>query len=266
MRIGNRDFDFKRKYIMGILNVTPDSFSDGGKFVGFDKAVEHGIKLFHHGADILDIGGESTRPENVPISSEEEMERIIKVIEKLKREIDIPISVDTYKHDVAEEAIKSGACFVNDVWGFKKDKNMAHIVKKYDVPCCLMHNRENRNYNDFIKDCLNDLKGSIQIAIDAGISRDKVMIDPGIGFAKDFDENIIVLKNLQSFCELGYPVILGTSRKRFLGKLLNIDKASDRTIGSVASSIIGIMKGCCMVRVHDVLEHKQAIKVYEAIK
>ena len=250
---------------MGILNVTPDSFSDGGKFIHSNEAVEHGIKLFQDGADILDIGGESTRPEHVPISSEEEMERIIRVIEELKKKIDIPISVDTYKHDVAEEAIKSGASFVNDIWGFKKDKEMADVVRKYKVPCCLMHNRDNINYDDLIKDCLDDLKESIQIATDSGISKDKIMIDPGIGFAKGFDENVEVLKNLQSFCELNYPVILGASRKRFLGKILSIDKASDRTIGSVAASLIGIMKGCSMIRVHDVLEHKQAIMVYEAI-
>ncbi len=266
MKIGNKDFNFdKNKYIMGILNVTPDSFSDGGKYSNFNQAIDKGIKLFKDGADILDIGGESTRPGHIPISSEEEMERVIKVIENLKKEIDIPISIDTYKHDVAEEAIKAGASLVNDIWGFKKDPKMAQIVKKYDVPCCLMHNREKIDYKNLIEDCLNDLNLSIKIALEEGISKDKIIIDPGIGFAKGYDENITVLKNLHRFNELGFPVLLGASRKRFLGTILNIDRACDRTIGTVATSIIGIMKGCSIVRVHDVLENKQAIKVYEAI-
>ena len=266
MIIGNKFFDLdKKKYIMGILNVTPDSFSDGVKYLDVEKAFNHGIKLIQDGADILDIGGESTRPGSLPISSEEEMERVIRVIEKINKEVDIAISIDTYKSDVAEEAIKKGADLINDIWGFKKDKNMAKIAKKYDLPCCLMHNRENMEYNNLIEDCIKDLEESINIAISEGISKDKIIIDPGIGFAKGYDENIRILKNLERFKELNYPVLLGASRKRFLGKILNLDDASDRIIGTVAISLIAILKGCSIIRVHDVLENKQAIMVYEAI-
>jgi len=266
MKIGNKFFDLdKKKYVMGILNVTPDSFSDGGKYLDLEKAFSHGIKLADDGADILDIGGESTRPGSMPISSEEEMERVIRVIEKIKKEIDIPISIDTYKSDVAEEAIKKGADLINDIWGFKKDRNIAKIAKKYDVPCCLMHNREDMNYKNLIEDCIRDLEESINIAISEGISKDKIIIDPGIGFAKGYKENIMVLKNLDRFTILRYPVLLGASRKRFLGTILNLDDVSDRTIGTVLVSLIGILKGCSIIRVHDVLENKQAVMVYEAI-
>ncbi len=266
MKIGDREFDFdKRVYIMGILNLTPDSFSDGGKYAKFDDAINHARKLVEDGADILDVGGESTRPGHSSISSSEEMDRVIGVIERIKKEIDIPISIDTNKHDVAEEAIRVGADLINDVWGFKRDRKMAEVAKRYGVPCCLMHNRVKPDYKNFLEDCLNDLKGSIDIALDGGVSPCNIIIDPGIGFCKDYSQNIEVLRNLHRFKGLGFPVLLGTSRKKFIGTILNIDTPKDRVEGTIATSIIGVMKGCSILRVHDVLENKRAVMVYEAI-
>lgn len=265
MKIGNSEFEIgKRTYIMGILNVTPDSFSDGGKYNNLDKAVEHAKEMISQGADIIDIGGESTRPNHTPVEEEEEARRVIPVIEALVKEINVPISVDTYKARVAELAMKSGASLINDVWGFKKDKNMAAVAAKYNAVCCLMHNRENHNYNNLIEDIIIDLEESIKLAIDAGVKKENIMLDPGIGFAKTYEQNLETMKKLEKLTDLGYPVLLGTSKKSMIGNALNLP-SDERVEGTLATSVIGIMKGCDFIRVHNIKENKRACLMTDAI-
>ncbi len=263
--IGNKKFDLgKKTYVMGILNVTPDSFSDGGKFNNTDKAIEQARKLIADGADIIDIGGESTRPNYAPISENEEIKRVVPIIQLLVREFDIPISIDTYKSNVAEIAIKNGASLINDVWGFKRDRNMAKVAVKYNVPCCIMHNRENAVYNNLMEDIIIDLNESIEIAIEAGVKPENIIIDPGIGFAKNHEENLRVMNELEKIIAMGYSVLLGTSRKSMIGNVLKLP-VNERVEGTVATTVIGIMKGCDFVRVHDVLENKRAAMMTDAI-
>ena len=263
MIIGNREFK-DRTYVMGILNVTPDSFSDGSKYNTLDRALKHTEEMIKDGMDIVDVGGESTRPGYTMISDEEEISRVVPVVEKIKAEFDIPISVDTYKSGVAKAAIDAGADLINDIWGFKYDENMAQVVKDGNISCCLMHNRERAEYNSFVEDVLDDLRETIAIAKKAGIADDKIILDPGVGFAKSYEQNLIITNNVDRLNELGYPVLLGTSRKSMIG--LTLDLPSDQRVeGTVATSVIGVMKGCRFVRVHDVLENKRAILMTEAI-
>lgn len=265
MIIGNKNFNQDNTYIMGILNVTPDSFSDGGKYNSLDKALKQCEKMINDGADIIDVGGESTRPNYTKISDEEEISRTVPVIEAIKKNFDVPISIDTYKSHVAEETFKAGADLLNDIWGLKYDVLMADIVKKYDVPCCLMHNRDNTNYSEnFIQDVLNDLKESISIAENHGISKDKIILDPGVGFAKSLNQNLLVMKHLKEFNSLGLPVLLGTSRKSMIGLTLNVP-ANERVEGTIVTSVMAVQCGCMFVRVHDVLENKKAIAMTKAI-
>lgn len=265
MIIGNKNFNQDNTYIMGILNVTPDSFSDGGKYNSLDKALKQCEKMINDGADIIDVGGESTRPNYTKISDEEEISRTVPVIEAIKKNFDVPISIDTYKSHVAEETFKAGADLLNDIWGLKYDVLMADIVKKYDVPCCLMHNRDNTNYSEnFIQDVLNDLKESISIAENHGISKDKIILDPGVGFAKNLNQNLLVMKHLKEFNSLGLPVLLGTSRKSMIGLTLNVP-ANERVEGTIVTSVMAVQSGCMFVRVHDVLENKKAITMTKAI-
>lgn len=265
MRIGKKDFEIgKRTYIMGILNVTPDSFSDGGKYNSVEKAVIHAREMIAEGADIIDIGGESTRPGYTYISDEEEISRIIPVIEAIREETDIPISVDSYKSKVIEAALKAGADIINDIWGFKKDTNMAKVAAKYNVTCLLMHNRDNENYNNLMEDVLNDLKESINIALKAGVNPENIIADPGIGFAKTYEQNLEIMNHLEELTTLGYPVLLATSKKRMIGTALNLDK-DERVEGTVATTVIGIMKKCDFVRVHNVKENKRAALMADAI-
>ncbi|MBR9647538.1 dihydropteroate synthase [Clostridium tyrobutyricum] len=265
MKIGNKIFDIgSRTYVMGILNVTPDSFSDGGKFNSLDKAVYHAGEMIKNGVDIIDVGGESTRPNCTPIDKNEEIDRVMPIIEILKREFDIPISIDTYKSKVAECSIKAGADMINDVWGFKRDSNMAKIAAKYETPCCIMHNRNNNEYKNLIQDVLYDLRESIDIAINNGVKKENIIIDPGIGFAKNYKQNLEVMNKLESLTELGYPVLLGTSRKSMIGNALNLP-VSERVEGTLATTAIGILKGCDFIRVHDVLENKRACLISDAI-
>lgn len=266
MKIGNKEFKIgERTYIMGILNFTPDSFSDGGKFNHMEDALKHVEDMINEGADIIDIGGESTRPNHTPVGEEEEIKRVIPIIKAVREKFDIPISVDTYKAKVAEEAIKAGADLINDVWGFKKDKNMATVAAKYNVPCCLMHNRENKEYNSLMNDMLEDLKESIKIAKDAGVKDENIILDPGIGFAKTCEQNLEVMNNLEVIKTLGYPILLGTSRKSMIGLTLDLP-VEERVEGTVATTVIGIMKDACdFVRVHDVKENLRAAKMTDAI-
>lgn len=258
MQIGNKDFDLKNDVaIMGILNVTPDSFSDGGKFNSLDTSLKHVEKMINDGVDIVDLGGESTRPGHNAVGESEEIDRVVPMIEAIRSRFDIPISIDTYKSKVGELAIKAGADLVNDVWGFKRDPKLAEVTAKYKVPCVLMHNRDNQDYQDFIADMGHDLKESINIALNAGISKDMIILDPGVGFAKDYQQNVMVMHHLESFLDLGYPLLLGTSRKSLIGLALNLP-VTERVEGTLATTVIGIMKGASIIRVHDVLENKRA--------
>lgn len=265
MRIGKKEFDTKHQtYIMGILNVTPDSFSDGGKYNQLDCAFRHAEEMLKEGADILDIGGESTRPGHVQISVEEEIERVVPVIEGIKKRFDVPVSIDSYKSEVAKEAIQAGADLVNDIWGLKYDEKMASLIAKEKVACCIMHNRKQSIYHDFMKEVLLDLKESIQIAKKAGIEEDKIILDPGVGFGKTYEMNLEAIKEVGRLKEFGYPILLGTSRKSVIG--LTLDLPTDqREEGTLVTTILGILNGCSFVRVHDVEANKRAIRMAEAI-
>lgn len=265
MKIGGKTFDTEHQtYIMGILNVTPDSFSDGGRYNSLDAALCHAWDMIQDGADILDVGGESTRPGHQQITDEEEISRVVPVIEKLKAEFDVPISIDTYKSRVAEAALEAGADLVNDIWGLKYDREMAETIVKYDAACCLMHNRERAEYTDLIPEVLADLKESVRLAKEAGIPGEHIMLDPGIGFGKTYEMNLEMLKNLASLQSLGYPVLLGTSRKSVIGLTLDLP-ADQREEGTLATTVMGVMNGCSFVRVHDVRANYRAIKMTEAI-
>lgn len=267
MLIGNKHFDIDNKtYIMGILNVTPDSFSDGGKYNDIDRALKRAEIMIKEGADIIDVGGESTRPGYEKISDEEEIERVVPVIEALVKEFDAPVSIDTYKGGVARAAVQAGSTLVNDIWGFKYDDKIAKVVAESKVACCLMHNRnlDESPYNNYLADVITDLQESVNIAHNAGVSDDRIILDPGVGFAKDLNMNLKITNNLEILHTLGYPVLLGTSRKSMIG--LTLDVTSDERVeGTIATTVMGVMKGCSFVRVHDIKENKRAIMMTEAI-
>ena len=265
MKIGNREFDVKnRTYIMGILNVTPDSFSDGGKWNSMDHALKHAEAMIADGADILDVGGESTRPGHTPVSAEEETARVVPIIEALRSHFDVPISVDTYKGSVADAAVLAGADLVNDVWGLKYDPEMAGVIAKHDVACCLMHNKETPQYNNFLIDMLTETQECVNIARRAGIKDDRIILDPGVGFGKTYEMNLETMNHLELFQHLGFPVLLGTSRKSMIGLTLDLP-VDQRVEGTVATSVMGVMKGCAFVRVHDIKENRRAVLMTEAI-
>ena len=265
MKIGNREFDVKnRTYIMGILNVTPDSFSDGGKWNSMDHALKHAEAMIADGADILDVGGESTRPGHTPVSAEEETARVVPIIEALHSHFDVPISVDTYKGSVADAAILAGADLVNDVWGLKYDPEMAGVIAKHDVACCLMHNKETPQYNNFLIDMLTETQECANISKRAGIKNERIILDPGVGFGKTYEMNLETMNHLELFQHLGFPVLLGTSRKSMIGLTLDLP-VDQRVEGTVATSVMGVMKGCAFVRVHDIKENKRAVLMTEAI-
>lgn len=265
MQIGNRDFDLENHfYMMGILNVTPDSFSDGGQYDELDLALFQAERLIKEGADILDVGGESTRPGYTVISSEEEMERVCPVIAGIKERFDIPISLDTYKSDVARAGIAAGADMINDIWGLKWDNSMAEVIGKAGIPCCIMHNRAELDYTSLIEDMLDDLRKSIHIALEAGIAGGNIILDPGIGFAKELNMNLSVMKHLERFKDLGYPLLLGTSRKSMIGATLDLP-VTEREEGTLATSIMGRLAGCSIFRVHDVKTNLRGLRMAEAI-
>lgn len=266
MRIGNREFDLNNKcYIMGILNVTPDSFSDGGKFRELDKALFQVEKMLAEGMDVLDIGGESTRPGHEKISDEEEMERVLPVLEKVRAGFDVPISLDTYKPAVAKAGILAGADLINDIRGLKYDTRMAEVIAEAGVCCCLMHNRQDAVYGSFITDVMNDLRESISLAEAAGIAEDKIILDPGIGFGKTREQNLEMIAKLDGLHTLGYPLLLGCSRKSVIGLTLDLP-VEERLEGTLVTTVVGVLKGCGFVRVHDVKENLRAVKMAEAIR
>ena len=265
MRIGTHEFDVKNQtYIMGIMNVTPDSFSDGGKIKSVDAALKKAEQMQREGAAILDIGGESTRPGYTPVSEEMEMERILPVIEAVKKNIDIPVSVDTYKSAVAESAIRAGADLINDIWGLKADSQMAKLIAEYDVACCLMHNRQNASYKNFVEDVITDLKECLAMAEQAGIPGDRIILDPGVGFAKDYEQNLEIMGNLYKIKDLGYPVLLGASRKSVIGLTLDLP-SEERVEGTLVTTVSAVHQGCAFVRVHDIKENYRAIQMAQAI-
>ncbi len=251
--------------IMGILNVTPDSFSDGGSHQTPELALRHALQLVEEGADIIDIGGESTRPGHDPVGLDEELSRVIPVIELLQREAPhIPLSVDTYKAEVAKQALRAGAHIINDVWGLKADSGMAGVAAEAGCPVIIMHNRHDREYTHLIHDMEADLLESIKLAEAAGVQREQIILDPGIGFAKNHDENLQVMASLYKLGELGYPLLLGTSRKRFIRTVLDLP-ADDVVEGTAATVAFGIAQGCQIVRVHDVGKIARTVRMSDAM-
>ena len=259
-------FDYgKKTYIMGILNVTPDSFSDGGDFTNVEIALKHAKDMVDEGADIIDLGGESTRPGHTFVSAQEEIKRIVPVISRLKEEINVPISVDTYKSEVAKEALELGVDMINDVWGLTYDDDMAEVIGKYDASVCIMHNQEGSEYDKDIMDSIKEfLQNSIDKALKAGIKKEKIVLDPGIGFGKTFEQNLEVLRRLDELKDLGYPVLLGTSRKSVLGNIVH-GQPKDRVDATVATTVLGIRDGVDIVRVHDVKENLQAAMIADKL-
>lgn len=261
----------RRTLVMGILNVTPDSFSDGGKYINKDNAVSHGIKLAAEGSDIIDIGGESTRPGAAPLSLEDELERVIPVIRELAKEIQVPISIDTYKSEVARESLDAGASMINDISGLNSDDKMAGLVAEYDVPVVLMHIKGtprdmqiNPHYENMMSEVRNSLADSIDIALNAGVDKNKIIVDPGIGFGKDLMDNFSLIKNLDYFKSLGHLILIGPSRKSFLWKTLDV--SPDETIEATAAAVTAcIMAGADIVRIHDVKEVMNAVKIADLI-
>lgn len=265
MNIGNREFDVKNEtYIMGILNVTPDSFSDGGRYNNMDAALRHAEDMIRDGADIVDIGGESTRPGHTVITDEEEIARVVPVIEAVKSRFDVPVSIDTYKGRVAEAALKAGADLVNDIWGFKHDRRVAELTAQYGAACCLMHNRHEAVYQDFLEDMVKDMEECVRIAREAGVADDKIILDPGVGFGKTYEMNLQAINHVDILHRLGFPILLGTSRKSVIGLTLDVP-ADQRVEGTLATTVVGVMKGCAFIRVHDVKENKRVIRMTEAI-
>ncbi|MEK3750771.1 dihydropteroate synthase [Paenibacillus sp. FSL E2-8871] len=265
-RCGDTDLELgNRTLIMGILNVTPDSFSDGGLWDDPDKAVEHALQMAADGADIIDIGGESTRPGHKPVGLKEELARVLPVIESIHRAAPhIPLSIDTYKAEVARQAIAAGAHIINDIWGCKADPEMAAVAAAADCPIILMHNRQDRDYTNLSADMSADLKESIDLALAAGVKPANIILDPGIGFAKDFNENLQAMMLLDGLTEFGYPLLLATSRKKFIRTVLDLP-ADDVVEGTAATVAFGIAQGCQIVRVHDVSLIKRTVKMCDAM-
>lgn len=266
LRIGGRDFSIKgHTYVMGILNVTPDSFSDGGRYNTIDQALYHAEEMIGEGADILDIGGESTRPGHTPISADEEINRISIVVEKVKSAFDAPVSVDTYKSEVACAGISAGADMINDIWGLKFDPELAGVIARENITCCLTHNRRKAVYENYMEEVLRDLEETINIAHRAGIDDDKIILDPGVGFGKTYENNLEIIDKLEMLHSLGYPVLLGASRKSVIGLTLDLP-TEERVEGTLVTSVYAVLKGAMFVRVHDVKENVRAIKMAEAIR
>ncbi|WP_342437868.1 dihydropteroate synthase [Paenibacillus sp. FSL L8-0436] len=254
-----------RTLIMGILNVTPDSFSDGGLWTEPDQAVKHALQMAAEGADIIDIGGESTRPGHQPVSLEEELARVLPVIESIHRAApQLILSIDTYKAEVARQAIRAGAHIINDIWGCKADPDMAAVAAEADCPIILMHNRHDRNYQNLATDMAADLNGSINLALEAGVKPHNIILDPGIGFAKDYAENLQAMMVLDELAMLGYPMLLATSRKKFIRTVLDLP-SDDVMEGTAATVAFGIAQGCQIVRVHDVAMMKRTVLMCDAM-
>ncbi|MDD4564629.1 MAG: dihydropteroate synthase [Eubacteriales bacterium] len=262
----DRELEFGgRTLIMGILNLTPDSFSDGGDYVSVDKAVAHAREMLRDGADIIDIGGESSRPGHVRITAEEELRRVMPVIKKLKQETNAILSLDTIRAEVAEEAVKNGIHIINDIWGFQEDRGLAAIAAKYGTAVVLTHNQNGTEYKeDMVEEIKRFLMESVMIAKEAGVKEDRIILDPGLGFGKTPEQNLIVMSRLEEMKSLGYPMLLGASRKSMIGKILDVPPR-DRDEGTIAANVIGIVQGMDIIRVHNVFANARAAKVTDAI-
>jgi dihydropteroate synthase len=262
----------QKTLLMGIINVTPDSFSDGGKRLNSDRAVADSMVLSEAGADIIDIGGESTRPGARLVSVEEELERVLPAIKGFRRATKVPISIDTYKAEVAQAALIEGADIVNDISALRFDPQMAAVVAREKVPIVLMHMQGTPKtmqaepcYHDVLQEVQNFLTGQVRFAIEAGVERENIIIDPGIGFGKTLDHNLTLLRNLPVLASIGQPLLVGASRKAFIGKILGAEP-EERLQGSVAAAIVAAWGGAHIVRVHDVRETREAIRVADAIR
>jgi len=263
-RCGNAEFVWgQRTYVMGIVNVAPDSFSGDG-LIGVEEAVAQGHRLVDEGADIIDVGGESTRPDFTPVSVEEELGRVLSVVERLAAELPVPVSIDTYKSAVAREAVEAGARMVNDVWGLKKDPELAKVAADNGIPLVITQNQRGVEFNDFFPELIADLKRSMKLALDAGVDWHNIIIDPGVGFGKTVEQNLEIVRRLAELKSLGRPVLLGTSRKSFIGHVLDVP-VDERLEGTAASVAIGIANGADMVRVHDMGQMALVIRMSDAI-
>jgi dihydropteroate synthase len=267
---GNIDFS-SGCVVMGVLNVTPDSFSDGGQFLDVDRAVEHGIQMAAQGAAIIDIGGESTRPGSASVSEYEQIQRVIPVIDKLSKKIDVPISIDTYKVEVAKAALEAGAAVLNDITALVDD-HMAELAARYEVPVVLMHMQgtpetmqTKPKYNDVVNEVLEFLLSRAKKAEDFGVPKNRIFIDPGIGFGKTLEHNLLLLRNIDKFLANGYRVLVGTSRKSFIGTLTGKEEPSERIFGTAATVALCAAAGVSIVRVHDVAEMVDVVKVTNAV-
>ncbi len=281
MQIGKREFDFRKghTYVMGILNVTPDSFSDGGSFQTIDKALFHAEEMIRQGADLIDVGGESTRPGYIQVSAGEEIDRITSVIGRLKKEFDIPVSADTYKAPVMDAALSAGADLANDIWGLRYDVlfadgkdysgwgggTMAEVIAKHKKPVCIMQNRRKAEYENLIEEICSDLQESIRIGERAGIDREQMILDPGIGFGKTYGHNLEILAKLECFLPLGFPLLLAASRKSVIGMTLDLP-VGEREEGTLMTTALAVCAHWDIVRVHDVEKNVRAIKMLEKIR
>lgn len=255
----------RRTLVMGILNATPDSFSDGGRFAALDRALDHAAAMIAQGADIIDVGGESTRPGHQAVPAEDEQARVLPVIAELAKTSPVPISIDSYKASTAAKALAAGATIVNDVWGLTRDPEIARVAADFRAPVIVMHNRETADAAiDTIADQLAFFRRSIDIALSAGVAERDVVIDPGIGFGKTFEQNLATLARLGELAVLGRPILLGTSRKRMIGAILDLPP-EERLNGTLATNVAGILAGAAIVRVHDVRPHVEAARVTDAI-
>jgi len=274
-KFGNVVYDLNsRTHIMGVLNITPDSFSDGGKYfeskVKIERVLEDAVQMEMDGADFIDVGGESTRPGSESITIDEELERVIPVITELKKKVNIPVSIDTYKHEVAEEALKAGAEIVNDISGFNFDEKLPEITAKYNASCILMHIKgtpknmqKDPSYTNVVEEVYKYLSTAITKAENAGIKQ--IMTDVGIGFGKNLQHNLILIRNISRFKSLGYPILLGVSRKSFMDRIYPTPM-NERLEGTIAANSIGIANGANIIRVHDVLENKRASRIADKLK
>ena len=273
MKIKNKEFDFKNNiYTMGILNLTPDSFSDGGYYTDVEAALKRARQMVKEGVDIIDVGAESTRPGAKYIEEEEELRRLLPVVERLVKEVEVPISIDTYKSKVAEECLKLGAHIINDIKGLKDDPKMAEVVANYGVPIIIMHIKgtpktmqDNPHYDNLIGEISKSLEESVEIAVKAGIKKENIILDPGIGFGKTFNGNLEIIDRLGKFKKLGYPILVGASRKGFIGEILGTPPL-ERVEGNLAVAVLSAYNGASIMRVHEVKETVQALKVVKAIK
>lgn len=266
MIIGNQEFlEEGHTYVMGILNVTPDSFSDGGRYNHLDAALKHTEQMIKDGAAIIDVGGESTRPGHEKITDQEEIDRILPVIEKIKQEFSVPVSLDTYKAAVAKEGIQAGADLLNDIWGLQYDPAMGKIVADSGVAYCLMHNRDKITEEMDADLFIGQMKEDAKRALNAGIKKERIILDPGVGFAKTQEQNLMTIANLDRLKALGYPVLLGTSRKSVIGYVLDVP-TDKRLVGTLATSAVAVQTGCMFVRVHDVKENVELIQMLERIR